>query len=70
MLPAAFLAERIRPVLILLPPSEGKTQRRRGRPLDLETLSFQELTGLRIRVIEGAREVSARHDAHRLLGVA
>ena len=44
-------------MLILLPPSEGKTQRRRGRPLDLETLSFPELTGLRSRVIEGAREV-------------
>ena len=57
-------------MLILLPPSEGKTQRRRGRTLDLETLSFPELTGLRATIIEGASEISARPDAHRLLGVS
>ncbi len=57
-------------MLILLPPSEGKTQRRRGRTLDLETLSFPQLTGLRTRVIEGVGEISARPDAHRLLGVS
>lgn len=57
-------------VLILLPPSEGKTQRRRGRALDLGTLSFPQLTGLRTRVIAGAGEISARPDAHRLLGVS
>ena len=57
-------------MLILLPPSEGKTQRRRGRPLDLETLSFPELTGLRAAVIEQAMEISARPDAHRLLRVS
>ena len=57
-------------MLILLPPSEGKTQRRRGRALDLETLSFPQLTGLRTRVIEGVGEISARPDAHRLLGVS
>jgi hypothetical protein len=57
-------------VLILLPPSEGKTQRRRGRALDLETLSFPELTGLRASVIDGAAEISARPEAHRLLGVS
>lgn len=57
-------------MLILLPPSEGKTQRRRGRALDLETLSFPQLTGLRTRVIAGAGEISARPDAHRLLGVS
>ena len=57
-------------MLILLPPSEGKTQRRRGRALDLETLSFPALTGLRTRIISGAEEISARPDAHRLLGVS
>jgi uncharacterized protein len=31
-------------VLILLPPSEGKTVPRRGNPLDLGTLSFPDLT--------------------------
>ncbi|ADU48557.1 YaaA family protein [Intrasporangium calvum] len=57
-------------MLILLPPSEGKTPRRRGRPLDLATLSFPELTSLRSAVIGSAEEVSARPDAHRLLGVS
>ncbi|HEX5969119.1 MAG TPA: peroxide stress protein YaaA [Intrasporangium sp.] len=57
-------------MLILLPPSEGKTQRRRGRPLDLATLSFPELSSLRAAVIEGAGEISGRLDAHRLLGVS
>lgn len=57
-------------MLILLPPSEGKTQRRRGRPLDLSTLSFPSLTGLREQVIDGAAQVSARPDAHEVLGVS
>ena len=35
------------PVLILLPPSEGKTAPRRGRPLDLASLSSPVLTGTR-----------------------
>jgi uncharacterized protein len=39
------------PVLILLPPSEGKDVPRRGRPLDLPDLSFPELTGARDRVL-------------------
>lgn len=34
-------------MLILLPPSEGKTRPVDGPPLDLETLSFPELTGPR-----------------------
>jgi hypothetical protein len=57
-------------VLILLPPSEGKTQRRRGRPLDVATLSFPGLNAMREAVIDGAGEVSTRPDAHRLLYVS
>jgi cytoplasmic iron level regulating protein YaaA (DUF328/UPF0246 family) len=39
-------------VLILLPPSEGKTAPRRGRPLDLGTLSAPGLTPSRERVLD------------------
>lgn len=39
-------------MLLLLPPSEGKTEPRRGKPLDLTTLAFaDELTGTRAAVI-------------------
>jgi uncharacterized protein len=38
-------------VLILLPPSEGKTEPRRGKPLDLGALSFPQLTPAREQVI-------------------
>jgi cytoplasmic iron level regulating protein YaaA (DUF328/UPF0246 family) len=41
-----------RPVLVLLPPSEGKTAARRGKPLDLATLSFPGLTSTRELVLE------------------
>jgi hypothetical protein len=54
-------------VLILLPPSEGKAAPRRGRPLDLASLSFQSLTAARERVLdalvglcEGDEEAAAR----------
>lgn len=57
-------------VLILLPPSEGKTQRRRGRPLDLESLSFPKLTPMRADVIDAVGAVSAGSDAHEVLGVS
>jgi len=39
-------------VLILLPPSEGKTAPRRGRPLDLESLSLPQLYGARADVLD------------------
>ncbi len=42
----------LRPVLILLPPSEGKTPPRRGKPLDLEGLSAPSLTPARERVLD------------------
>ncbi len=40
------------PVLILLPPSEGKSVPTRGKPLDLATLSFPGLTAARQRVLD------------------
>jgi cytoplasmic iron level regulating protein YaaA (DUF328/UPF0246 family) len=40
------------PVLILLPPSEGKTAPRRGKPLDLGTLTAPGLTPARERVLD------------------
>ena len=38
-------------VLILLPPSEGKAAPRRGKPLDLDSLSFPSLTEARVLVL-------------------
>ena len=40
------------PVLILLPPSEGKSEPRRGRPLDLGSLSAPALTAARGEVLD------------------
>ena len=39
-------------MLILLPPSEGKTAPRRGKPLDLATLTLPALTAARERVLD------------------
>jgi cytoplasmic iron level regulating protein YaaA (DUF328/UPF0246 family) len=57
-------------VLILLPPSESKaTPARRGRPVDLDRLSFPDLTAMRLRVLEALAAVSAAPDAAQRLGV-
>ena len=45
------------PVLILLPPSEGKSVPRRGKPLDLDGLSFPALTAARGRVLDALVEL-------------
>ncbi len=39
-------------MIVLLPPSEGKTAPRRGRPLDLTTLTLPSLTPARERVLD------------------
>ena len=58
-------------MLILLPPSEGKTAARRGRPLDLGTLSFPALTEPRARVIDALVDLceGSPEDAARTLGI-
>ena len=43
---------RWRAVLVLLPPSEGKTAPASGAPLDLGALSFAELTAARERLLK------------------
>ena len=50
-------------MLILLPPSEGKTAPRRGKPLDLAELSFPELTETRERLLTTLVDLcSGEHD--------
>ncbi|MGV2855312.1 YaaA family protein [Glutamicibacter sp. AGC13] len=56
-------------MLILLPPSEGKTVHAEGSPFEIEDLSFPELSGERRLVLDALAEVSAREDAMDLLGV-
>lgn len=50
-------------MLVLLPPSEGKAVGSRGTPLDLDRLSFPELTDARRRVLDALVAASARPDA-------
>ncbi|MEO8557111.1 MAG: peroxide stress protein YaaA [Actinomycetota bacterium] len=57
-------------MLILLPPSETKSGRFRGRPADPSRISFPELTATRSRVAEELAMVSAQPDAPALLGVS
>ena len=57
-------------MLLLLPPSEGKTAPRRGRRLDLDTLAFSDqLTPTRRAVLDALAVASARPDALEVLGV-
>jgi cytoplasmic iron level regulating protein YaaA (DUF328/UPF0246 family) len=56
-------------VLILLPPSEGKTPAVEGPAVDWESLSFPELNAHRARVLEALGTVSAHEDALALLSV-
>ena len=56
-------------MLILLPPSEGKTAHATGDPFELGELSFPELSGPRSEVLDALAEVSAREDAMDILGV-
>lgn len=57
-------------MLVLLPPSESKAApAKRGKPVQLEQLSFPELTDLRKQALEALLEVSARPDALERLGV-
>jgi cytoplasmic iron level regulating protein YaaA (DUF328/UPF0246 family) len=58
------------PVLILLPPSESKTGRTRGRSVVHEHLSFPELSATRQSVAEAVAKVSAHPDAAATLGVS
>lgn len=56
-------------MLVVLPPSESKAAApRRGSPVDLDRLSFPELTDARKRVLEALIDASARPDAGELLG--
>lgn len=55
--------------LVLLPPSEGKTARSRGRAVDFSTLSFPELNPVREQVLDTLAKVSASSDAFDVLGV-
>ena len=57
-------------MLIVLPPSESKANRRRGRPADPTTWSFPELTETRERVAAHLASVSASPSATTLLGVS
>jgi len=55
-------------VLILLPPSEGKTRPAQGPTLNPDFLRFPELATARKLVLSALAETSASEDAHRILG--
>lgn len=53
-------------MLVLLPPSEGKTSPARGKPLDLDSLSFPSLTGTRERLVDALTALAEQHPAKAL----
>ena len=59
-------------MLVLLPPSEGKTAPLRGRPLDLATLSFPSLTATRAALLDHLIDLAERDPelARKVLGVS
>ncbi|WP_030454613.1 YaaA family protein [Herbidospora cretacea] len=57
-------------MLILLPPSEGKAASGRGRPVDLDSLSFPELTSSREKVLDALVDLCHNPEqAHQVLGL-
>ncbi|GIG55544.1 YaaA family protein [Demequina activiva] len=56
-------------MLILLPPSEGKTAPASGPPVDLESLAHPGLARARRRVGDALAKVSAQRNAYDVLGV-
>ena len=57
-------------VLILLPPSESKTGRARGKPSDPEHVSFPQLASTRAAVAQALARVSSQPNAPAMLGVS
>ena len=57
-------------VLILLPPSEGKSSPRRGRRVDLSTMSSPSLTPTRERILDALVDVSMSPAAAAVLGLS
>lgn len=57
-------------MIVLLPPSESKSNRLRGRPADPTTWSFPDLIQARAEVAAALAAASARPDALEVLGVS
>ncbi|AZG44084.1 peroxide stress protein YaaA [Gordonia insulae] len=53
-------------MLVILPPSETKSDGGRGAPLDLDTLAFPELNPIRKRIAEALVELASDLDASRV----
>ena len=56
-------------MLILLPPSETKTQPASGDPAQLQELSLPQLNDDRLRVLKALEKVSGQRNALEALGV-
>ncbi len=61
--------DRVSGVLLLLPPSEGKTAPTAGDPVDLEALCYPELAAHRRRMGATLARISAQKNALQVLGV-